>query len=140
MLRIGLFVKGPNFGDLGIRKPKGLDGMQIKAIPVFLQALRDKISLKDVNKTLFPVTVDLTTKVSPELTQLLHLKYPYKLFFRLYDQRFYKNHNHNIVDIKTKKYSFIFIDKTIDIGNECLKAVLPQHKDNNIIPSFRETA
>ena len=53
--------------------------MQVKAISVFLQALRNEIFLENVNKTFFPIVVDPITKVSPELIQFLHLKYPYKL-------------------------------------------------------------
>src|SRR6266566_259457 len=123
LLRIGLFVKDPNFGDLDIRRPRGLDGMQIKAISVFLQALRDKISLRDIDKAFFSVAVDPATKVSPELIQLLHLKYLYKLFLRLRDQRFCRSRNHNVVDIEIEKYSFIFIDETTDVGNKYFKTV-----------------
>ena len=137
LLCIGLFVRGPNFGDLDVRKPKGLDGIQVKAISVFLQAFCNKISLGDIDKAFFPVAVDPAIKISSELIQLLHFKYPYKFFLRLRDQCFRRSCNYNVVDIKIKKYSFIFIDKTTDVGNECFKAVFPQYKDNDIVPLFR---
>ena len=123
LLRIGLFVRGPNFGDLDIRRSRGLDRMQVKAIPIFLQALRDKIFLGDLNEAFLLITVDPTTKVSPEFIQLFHLKYPYKLFLRLRDQRFRKSRNYNVVDIEIEKYSLIFIDEATDVRNECFKAV-----------------
>ena len=67
LLCIGLFVKGPNFEDLDVCKLKGLDGMQVKAISIFLQTLCNEISLEDINKALLPVTVDPAIKISSEL-------------------------------------------------------------------------
>ena len=50
-----------------------------------------------------------------ELVQLLYLEYIYKFFLRLYDQRLYKGRDYDIVNIKTKENTFVFIYKTTDI-------------------------
>jgi len=58
-LHFRVFYKGPNLRNLGIGRPKDLDRMEI-IISVFLQTLRNKISLGDIDKTLFPVAIDPT--------------------------------------------------------------------------------
>src|SRR6266699_2485544 len=59
-LHVDIFYRSPNLRGLDVGRPRALDGMKI-TITVFVQTLNDEISLKNINKTFLPVTVDPTT-------------------------------------------------------------------------------
>ena len=59
-LHFRVLRKGPDLRNLDIDRPKGLDEMKT-TISVFLQTLRNEISLGDVDEALFPVAVNATT-------------------------------------------------------------------------------
>ncbi len=106
-------------------------------VAVFLQILRDKISLKDIDEVFLLVAVDPVTKVSTKFVQLFYFEYLCKFLLRLRDQRIRRSRDYNVVDIKIEEDILIFIYKAINIRDKCFETIFFEYGNDGVISLFR---